>query len=539
LGALSGQTLASLFKHQCTSTLKHSIEAIISGSVNKLFGVFIQREYTSAARVIAAGLVSSCSLLIRMTAGELLREVCIRSGHEMHIEPEQISCKEAFNTIRLLGVSSFISCGSLCALRFIEPWDDASLALAMDCVSATLMNSYQHLSQDQAHISDSSGDDDTEQQFVGKVHVFEVRKRFRIIFEGMLLLCECLKRCSADSVEISPEWLKNNYCEIMGLCCCVDHVGATETAASVLFQIFEIRIVHLRATARMLLLRTLSNAVAALSIDDVDLVQHLDSVENCIAIPERCIENYGWRRSSHVCLPVVSSLKALVSSHHLHLRNGTDLFDAFVDAVIARAKLDPASSSGIDCLNLLYHITNEHIMISRLQSRRSEIFSVCFAAFGASSFNSQSAACLVTSNLVTKVYGVLFARKREYEIRVRSLMHCDWVVFTSLSADSAPGALISLFAVFSMIRASDDDLLTLEPVERSRNLVLACCRSPIAKLRFSASRALPRLVAPSATTALIQDISIAIEDAKIKRLWNHMHGLTLAAAALQASLRAE
>jgi hypothetical protein len=141
--------------------------------------------------------------------------------------------------------------------------------------------------------------------------------------------------------------------------------------------------------------------------------------------------------------------------------------------------------------------------------------------------------------LVTKVYGLLFARKREYEIRVRSLMHCDWVVFTSLSADSAPGALISLFAVFSMIRASDDDLLTLEPVEQSRNLVLACCRSPIAKLRFSASRALPRLVAPSATTALIQDLSIAIEDAKIKRLWNHMHGLTLAAAALQASLRAE
>jgi hypothetical protein len=99
--------------------------------------------------------------------------------------------------------------------------------------------------------------------------------------------------------------------------------------------------------------------------------------------------------------------------------------------------------------------------------------------------------------------------------------------------------LIALFSIFSLIRASDDELLSLEPIERSRHLVLACCRSPIAKLRFSASRVLPRLIAPSATTALINELLVESEDAKRQQQWNHLHGLTLAVAALRGSLRAE
>ena len=88
-----------------------------------------------------------------------------------------------------------------------------------------------------------------------------------------------------------------------------------------------------------------------------------------------------------------------------------------------------------------------------------------------------------------------------------------------------------------MLRATDDELLSLERIERCRNIVLACCHSPIAKLRFSASRALPRLVAPSVTMALISDLSMAKEGANRKRHWNRLHGLTLAIAALQESLR--
>jgi hypothetical protein len=213
------------------------------------------------------------------------------------------------------------------------------------------------------------------------------------------------------------------------------------------------------------------------------------------------------------------------------------LFDAFVSAVIFRAKMDPASNTGVDCLNLLYFITNERVLASRVHSRRSDVLSVCFAAFSSSSFNCQSAACLVTSNLVTKVYGMLLARKTEYEVRVSSLTPSDWTVFSSLSSDSAPGALIALFSVFSMLRATDDELLSLELIEKCRNIVLACCYSPIAKLRFSASRALPRLVAPSVTMALISDLSMAKEGANRKRHWNSLHGLTLAIAALQESLR--
>jgi hypothetical protein len=386
-------------------------------------------------------------------------------------------------------------------------------------------------------ISDSSEEEDPEQDFVGKSHMFEVRKRFRTIYEGLLLLSECLKRCHSESIQISPNWLEEIYVDIMGLCCNVDHVGASETAAAVLLQIFEIRVVHLQTTTRMLLLRTLARSYAALSLEDPMLCEFLKSVDCGVHSPDINHESYGWRRSSHICLPIISSLKALLSSHRLQLRDGTDVFDAFFNSAIVRAKLNPSSKSGIDCLNLLYFITNDHVMISRVHSRRSELLSVCFAAFSSNSFNCQSATCLVVCNLVTKVYGVLFAQKREYELRASSLTKCDWSIFTSLSPNSSPGALIALFSIFSMIRASDDELLSLETVEQSRNLVLACCRSPIAKLRFSASRALPSLVAPSAATSLIRDLRVSIEDAKRKQHWNHMHGLSLAVCALRELLR--
>ncbi len=537
LGSLSGQALTNLFRHRVVDMLRPRIESLLSVCVSQLFGLFRQCEYTSAARIVSAALGSTGSYLSNLTSSILLREVCVRSGNEVPVNWNQLSCRDTLSTIRLLlGAQSFTSCGSLCTLRFLEPWDDASLALAMDCVSVTLVNSHQQLSQNQLSISDSSGDDEPEQDFVGKLHLFELRKKFRAISEGLSLLSECLKRCPCDSVQISQDWLRRIFADIMGLCCNVDHVGATEAAAALLLQIFELRVVHLQATSRMLLLQTLARFSATLSLEDSQLCEYLKAVDKGVAVPERS-DSYGWRRCSHVCLPIVASLKALISSHLLRLRDGTDVFDAFIDAVIVQAKLNPASKSGIDCLNLLYFITNDHAMICRVHSRRSAVLSVCLAAFSANSFNCQSATCLVICNLTTKMYGVLFARKREYELRVSSLTTCDWAVFTSLSPDSAPGALIALFTLFSMIRGSDDELLSLEPVERSRSLVLACCRSPIAKLRFSASRALPRLVAPSATTALIRDLSFAIQDAKRKQHWNHLHGLTLAAAALQESLR--
>lgn len=537
LGFLSGQALTNLFRHQVVDTLRPRIESLLSVCVTQLFGLFRQCEYTSAARIVSAALGSTCSYLSDLTSSILLREVCVRSGNTVPVDWNQLSCRDTLSTIRLLlGAQSFTSCGSLCTLRFMELWDDVSLALAMDCVSVTLVNSHQQLSQNQLSISDSSGDDEPEQDFVGKLHLFELRKKFRAISEGLSLLSVCLKRCPCDSVQISQDWLQRIFADIMGLCCNVDHVGATEAAAAVLLQIFELRVVHLQATSRMLLLQTLARFCATLSLEDSQLGEYLKAVDKGVAVPERS-DSYGWRRSSHVCLPIVACLKALISSHLLRLRDGTDVFDAFIDAVIVQAKLNPASKSGIDCLNLLYFITNDHAMTSRVHSRRSEVLSVCFAAFSANSFNCQSATCLVICNLTTKMYGVLFARKREYELRVSSLTTCDWAVLTSLSPDSAPGALIALFTLFSMICGSDDELLSLEPVERSRSLVLACCRSPIAKLRFSASRALPRLVAPSATTALIRDLSFAIQDAKRKQHWNHLHGLTLAAASLQESLR--
>ncbi len=540
LGALSGLALTSLFRHPVADSLRPCIEAVISDSVSQVFGLFRQREYTSAARVVAAGLVSTGSRLSGFTSKKLFHESCLRSGHAPLANSEQPSCSDIFSSIRLiLGPSSFSSCGSLCMLRFIESWDEISLDFVMDCVSMTLMNSHQHLIQVECDVSDSSGDDDPDDDFAGKLHAFEVRKMFRTIYEGLLLFSECLKRCPFDSIKISPEWLQQIYVNVMGLCCNVDHVGATETAAAILLQIFEIQIVHLKATSRMLLLRTLSATFVTLSLEDPELIQYLESVGQGIALPEKSTESYGWRRSSHVCLPIVSSLKALVSSHQLNLHDGTDLFDAFVSAVIVRAKMDPTSNPGVDCLNLLYHITNDHVMTARVNSRRSEILAVCLAAFSSNSFNCQSAACLVISNLATKLYGVLFARKREYEVRASSLTRSDWVSFTCLSIHCAPGALIALFTIFSMIRASDDELISLEPVERCRNLALAGCRSPIAKVRFSASRALPRLVAPSAITALINHLGLEIEVASRNRHWNHMHGLTLAVDSLQEFLRAE
>ena len=540
LGALAGQTLCSLLKHQVVDMLMPLIEGVISNSVRDTFVLFQQHEYTSAARIVSAGLVSTCPRIKSFTSNELLREVDRRSGGAVHTDFTQYSSSDTFSTIRLLwGSHSFTSCGSLCILRLIERWDDVTLALAMDCVSVALVNSPQLLAQRGCGISESSGDDDQEQHFVGRSHVFEVRKRFRTIFESMLVFNEILRRCPADSLQISPEWLEQMYVYIMGLCCDVDHVGATETAAVVLYQIFELRIVHLQATARMLLLRTLSRALIALSIEEPKLAEYLEFAGQHIPLSATGSKSYCWRRSAHVCLPIISCLKALASSHHQHLPDGTHLFDAFVDAVIVRAKLDPASSAGVDCLNLLHYITNDHAMTSRVQVRRSKILSVCFAALCTISFNCQSAACLVISNLVTRVYGILFARSREYELPIRSVTRCDWAVFTSLSTDSAPGALIALFSIFSLIRASDDELLSLEPIERSRHLVLACCRSPIAKLRFSASRVLPRLIAPSATTALINELLVESEDAKRQQQWNHLHGLTLAVAALRGSLRAE
>jgi len=540
LGALAGQTLSSLFNSKVADTLMPRIERAISAGVSDLFHLFRQHEYTSAARIVSFGLVSTCPRVKSFTSIELLREVDRQSGGKVHIDFAQLSSSDTFSTIKLLlGSHSFISCGSLCTLRLTQQWDDATLAVALDCVSLTLTNSHQLLAQDRCDMSDSSGDDDQEQQFVGQCRVFEVRRRFRTIYEGMLVLCEILRRCPAECIQISPEWLEQMYVNIMGLCCNVDHVGATETAAVVLFQMFELRILHLQVTARMLLLRTLSRALIALRIEEPKLLQYLQPAGQGIPLQATNANTYCWRRSSHVCLPIVASLKALASSHDLHLPDGSHLFDAFVDAVIAHAKLDSASTAGVDCLNLLHYITNEHVMTSRVQARRGEILSVCFTALCSNSFNCQSAACLVISNLVTKVYGVLFARSREFEVRICSLTCCDWAVFTSLSPDSAPGALIALFSIFSMIRASDDELLSLEPVERSRHLVLACCRSPIAKLRFCASRALPRLVAPSATTALINELCLESEDTKRKQQWNHLHGLTLAIAALRGSLRAE
>ncbi len=538
LGDLSGQALTSLLRHPLADSVRSPIECAISASVSKLFVSYRQCEYTSAARTVAASLVSTCPQSSGFTASRLLHEVGLRVEHEIELDSKPVSCSDVFHTIRLqFGPPSFCSCGSLCLFRVMETWNEGCLDLIMDCVSVTLMNSHQHLSQDKCDILDSSGDEDSDLEFVGKSHVFEVRKRFRTIYEGLLLLSEFLKRCPVDSLKVSSEWLERVYVNVMGLCCNVDHVGATETAAAVLFHIFETPIVRLKSTARMLVLRTLSTSLVVLSLEDPNLIRYLESVDKGVALPERNAESYGWRRSSHVCLPIVSSLKALVSSHPLYLPDGTDLFDAFVSAVIFRAKRDPASNTGVDCLNLLYFITNERVLASRVYSRRSDMLSVCFAAFSSSSFNCQSAACLVTSNLVTKVYGMLLARKTEYEVRVSSLTPSDWMVFSSLSSDCAPGALIALFSVFSMLRATDDELLSLECIERCRNIVLACCNSPIAKLRFSASRALPRLVAPSVTMALISDLSMAKEDANRKRHWNRLHGLTLAITALQESLR--
>jgi hypothetical protein len=546
LSSLSGQALSSLFRYQVTDALNASfidalrirIESIISTNVVQLFETFRQCEYTAAARVVSAGLLATCSYVSGFTSATLLREVHLRSRSKSPLDSNQLSCRETLSTIRLfLGPECFVSCGSLCALRFMKPWDDISRALALDCVSVTLMNSHRHLSQDELVTSVSSRDDDQKQEFAGKLHAFERRKMFRIIYEGLMLLSEILTSCHSESIQISPDWLERIYVDVMGLCCNVDHVGASETAAAVLLQIFEIRGAHLQAMSRMLLFRTLARTYAALSLEDSNLLEFLKTADNCVTAPEMNIESYSWRRSSHICLPIVSSLKALLSSHHLRLRDGTDVFDAFFNSVMVHVKLNPASKSGVDCLNLLYFITNDHAMTSRVHSRRSEMLSVCFSAFGSNSFNCQSAACLLICNLVTKLYGVLFARKREYELKARSLTSHDWEIFTSLSPNSAPGALIALLTIFSMIRASDDELLSLEPFERSRSLVLACCRSPIAKLRFSASRALPRLVAPSATPAFIHDLKLALVDAKRKQHWNHMHGLTLAVSALQESLR--
>jgi hypothetical protein len=418
----------------------------------------------------------------------------------------------------------------------MEQWEEAALSLAIDCVSVTLADSHEQLSRSLCVVSTSSDDDDDlEQNFSGRSHVFAVRKQFRTIHEGLLLLGECLKRCDIESTRISPQWLQQIYFDVMGLCCFVDHVGASEVAAAVLLQIFETRIVHLQPTARALVQLTLFRSFIALSLEGSELLKFLESAGHAGSL-SRNSESYGWRRSAHVCLPLVSSLKALVTTHRLHLDDGCDVFDAFVDAVIARARVSPASSSGIDCLNLLHFITNDHVMTSRVQSRRSRILAVCFAALNTKSFNCQSAACLVTSNLVTKVYGMLFARKSEYEVRVGTLTPCDWNVFTSLSPESAPGVLIALFSILSLIRASDDELLALEPVHRCRSLALACCRSPVAKLRFTAARTLPSLVAPSTASALLTELNLAAEEAKHRQHWNHMHGLALASDALQALL---